>query len=169
MRKPSSIVYLITLDDGFRILYRDSGGRVTDYERAAMARVGRVDLAIAAVSADYLNPPMVKQALEYMRTYKPAVMMPAHHDAPRSRSNIASQLASTPSSISSAGIEAGTTDCGSLVGWATASSPLPTRRCESLLVRRMGFADAQPTLRKWPAFPSANACLSDIGTPMRRG
>jgi L-ascorbate metabolism protein UlaG (beta-lactamase superfamily) len=91
-----TIAYLITLDDGFRILYRDSGGRVTDYERAAMARVGRVDLAIAAVSADYLNPPMVKQALEYMRTYKPAVMMPAHHDAPVTAGNVTQWRATEP-------------------------------------------------------------------------
>ena len=77
-----TIVYLITLDDGFRILYRDSGGGVTDYEKAVMARVGRVDLALVAVSADFLNPLMVKQALEHMRAYKPDVIMPAHHDAP---------------------------------------------------------------------------------------
>src|SRR5215472_8818047 len=48
-----TIAFLITLDDGFRILYRDSGGRVTDYERAAIARAGgRVDLALVAVSGD---------------------------------------------------------------------------------------------------------------------
>src|SRR5262252_3818887 len=39
-----TIAYLITLDDGFRIMYRDSGGRVTEQEKAAMQRVGRVDL-----------------------------------------------------------------------------------------------------------------------------
>lgn len=77
-----TIAYLITLDDGFRIMYRDSGGRVTDQERAAMARIGRVDLALAATSADYLDPLMSAQALEYLHTYKPAVFMPAHHDAP---------------------------------------------------------------------------------------
>jgi hypothetical protein len=35
-----TIAYLITLDTGFRIMYRDSAGAVTDYERAAMARIG---------------------------------------------------------------------------------------------------------------------------------
>jgi L-ascorbate metabolism protein UlaG (beta-lactamase superfamily) len=45
-----TIAYLITLDDGFRIMYRDSGGRVTDAEKAAMARAGGVDLALVAVA-----------------------------------------------------------------------------------------------------------------------
>jgi L-ascorbate metabolism protein UlaG (beta-lactamase superfamily) len=79
-----TIAYLITLDDGFRIMYRDSGGKITEYEKAAMARIGRVDLALAATSADYLYPLMTEQALEYLHTYQPAVFMPAHHDAPTS-------------------------------------------------------------------------------------
>jgi len=76
-----TIAYLITFDDGFRILYRDSGGHVTDYEKAAMAKLTGVDLALVAVSADFLNPLTEQQALEHMRLYKPDVYMPAHHDA----------------------------------------------------------------------------------------
>ena len=57
-----TIAYLITLDNGFRIMYRDSGGRVTEYERAAMDRVGRVDVAIVAVSASFLNTLTIEQA-----------------------------------------------------------------------------------------------------------
>jgi L-ascorbate metabolism protein UlaG (beta-lactamase superfamily) len=79
-----TIAYLITLDDGFRIMYRDSGGKITDYEKSAMARIGRVDLALAATSADYLAPLMTEQALEYLHVYKPDVFVPAHHDAPTS-------------------------------------------------------------------------------------
>jgi L-ascorbate metabolism protein UlaG (beta-lactamase superfamily) len=77
-----TIAYLITLDTGFRILYRDSGGRVTDYERAVSKRVGRVDVALVATSAAYLNSLTTQQALEYVRTYRPDVYIPAHHDAP---------------------------------------------------------------------------------------
>jgi L-ascorbate metabolism protein UlaG (beta-lactamase superfamily) len=77
-----TIAYLMTLDTGFRILYRDSGGRVTDYERAALQRVGRVDVALVATSAAYLSNLTVQQALEYVRTYHPGVYIPAHHDAP---------------------------------------------------------------------------------------
>ena len=77
-----TITYLITLDDGFRILYRDSGGAVTDYERAAMKRIGRVNVALVAVAADFLPNLTIEQALDHMRTYKPEVYIPAHHDAP---------------------------------------------------------------------------------------
>jgi L-ascorbate metabolism protein UlaG (beta-lactamase superfamily) len=77
-----TIAYLITLDDGFRIMYRDSGGRITEWEKAAMERIGRVDLALIAVAAPYLNTLTAEQAIEHIRTYKPDVYMPAHHDAP---------------------------------------------------------------------------------------
>ena len=76
-----TIAYLITLDSGFRIMYRDSGGAITDFERDAMARVGRVDIALVAVAADFLPTRTAQRALEHMRAYKPAVFIPAHHDA----------------------------------------------------------------------------------------
>ena len=75
-----TIAYLITLDDGFRIMYRDSAGVVTDYEKAAMQRVGSVDLAITAFRADLLPKETIPQAMEYLNIYKPDVIMPAHHD-----------------------------------------------------------------------------------------
>jgi L-ascorbate metabolism protein UlaG (beta-lactamase superfamily) len=77
-----TIAYLITLDNGFRIMFRDSGGTVTDYEKAAMERVGRVDVALVAVSAAFLHTLTAQRALEHMRAYKPDVFIPGHHDAP---------------------------------------------------------------------------------------
>ena len=76
-----TIAYLITFDDGFRILYRDSGGHVTDYEKAMFKNTPGVDLAIVALSADFLNPLVAAQALEHEKLYQPDVFMPAHHDA----------------------------------------------------------------------------------------
>ena len=75
-----TIAYLITLDTGFRILYRDSGGRVTEFERAVSSR-GPVDLALVVTSASYITASIVGQALEYVHTYRPRAFMPAHHDA----------------------------------------------------------------------------------------
>jgi beta-lactamase family protein len=75
-----TIAYLITFDDGFRVIYRDSAGIVTDYEKAAMQRVGRVDLAITAFRADLLPRLTIPQAMEYLTVYRPDVIMPAHHD-----------------------------------------------------------------------------------------
>ena len=76
-----TITYLITFNNGFRLAYRDSGGTITDYETAAMKRVGRVDVALLATEAAYLPALTTKRALEYMRTYKPDIFIPAHHDA----------------------------------------------------------------------------------------
>jgi L-ascorbate metabolism protein UlaG (beta-lactamase superfamily) len=76
-----TILYIITFDDGFRVVYRDSGGHVTDYEKAAFAKSPGVDLALVALSADFLNPLVAAQALEHEKLYKPDVFMPAHHDA----------------------------------------------------------------------------------------
>lgn len=75
-----TITYLITLDDGYGIIYRDSGG-TTDYERTVMQKVGNVDLAPAAVAADVLPALTIKRALEYLSVYKPRIYIPAHHDA----------------------------------------------------------------------------------------
>jgi len=91
-----TIAYVITMDTGFRILYRDSGGVVTAEEKAAMARIGRVDLALTPISADYINPMMVSQALEYLHAYKPAVVMPDHHDAPRTMGHVPQWRATEP-------------------------------------------------------------------------
>ena len=46
-----------------------------------MARVGRVDLAITALRADYLPWLVIPQEMEFMAVYRPDVIMPAHHDA----------------------------------------------------------------------------------------
>src|SRR5260221_2355300 len=78
-----TIAYLITLDSGFRIMYRDSGGRVTDQEKAVMARVGGVDLALVAVAAEYPAPLTKPQGVGHMRPYKPQIYIPAHYHAPR--------------------------------------------------------------------------------------
>jgi len=75
-----TIAFLFTFDNGFRLMFRNSGGAVTEYERAAMQRVGRVDVALVAVSAAYVQELTVKQALEHARTYKPDVYIPGHHD-----------------------------------------------------------------------------------------
>jgi hypothetical protein len=76
-----TVAYLITLDTGFRILFRDSGGRVTEFEKTAAARVRPVHLALVATSASYVTTLIVDQALEYVHTYRPKAFIPAHHDA----------------------------------------------------------------------------------------
>ena len=51
-------------------MFRDSGGVIADYEKAAMQRIGRVDVALIAV---YLHTLTAQRALEQMLAYKPNV------------------------------------------------------------------------------------------------
>jgi L-ascorbate metabolism protein UlaG (beta-lactamase superfamily) len=76
-----TIAYLIRFDDGFSVFYRDSGGQITDREKAAFAGSAGVDLALLAITADFLNPLTARQAVAYTRLFKPTVVMPLHHDA----------------------------------------------------------------------------------------
>jgi len=59
-----TIAYIITFDDGFRLVYRDSGGHLTDYEKQVFAKSPGVDLAIVALSADFLAPLVAATAKE---------------------------------------------------------------------------------------------------------
>jgi len=78
-----TIAYLLNFDNGFRLMYRDSAGTITDYEKAAMQRIGgRVDVALVATYAAYLNTETAQRALEFAAVYHPDVFLPAHHDGP---------------------------------------------------------------------------------------
>jgi hypothetical protein len=74
------IAYVITFDDGFRVAYRDSGGVMTDYETNAMTKIGRVDVLLGAVAADVIAEPQAMILLPMLRTYRPAVYIPGHHE-----------------------------------------------------------------------------------------
>jgi L-ascorbate metabolism protein UlaG (beta-lactamase superfamily) len=79
------IAYVITFDDGFRVAYRDSGGIITAYEKAAMQQIGRVDLLIGAIAANSIAESNASILMPMIDTYRPAVYMPAHHDEEEGR------------------------------------------------------------------------------------
>ena len=76
----ATLSYIIEID-GFRIAYRDSGGKISDEERAYFAANPGVDLAILSLN----GLPHFAQQLEdvfmpLVRLYQPRVLVPAHHD-----------------------------------------------------------------------------------------
>jgi L-ascorbate metabolism protein UlaG (beta-lactamase superfamily) len=78
-----TIAYLFLFDNGFRLMYRDSAGEITEFEKTAMQKTGgRVDVAIVATYAAYLHTETAQRAVEFMQVYRPDVFIPAHHDAP---------------------------------------------------------------------------------------
>jgi L-ascorbate metabolism protein UlaG (beta-lactamase superfamily) len=76
----ATLSYIIDID-GFRIAYRDSGGKISDEELAYFAANPGVDVAILSLN----GLPQVAQQLEdvfmpLVRLYQPRVLVPAHHD-----------------------------------------------------------------------------------------
>jgi L-ascorbate metabolism protein UlaG (beta-lactamase superfamily) len=67
--------------DGYRIVYRDSGGPVSAEERAFFSANPGCDLAIVG----FVGRPLVRRQLKeatmpLVETYQPKIVMPCHHD-----------------------------------------------------------------------------------------
>ena len=75
-----TLSFIITFDDGFRLAWRDSGGAMTDFEKAAMAKIGRVDILIGAIAANVVAEANAAVLMPMIDTYKLAVYFPAHHE-----------------------------------------------------------------------------------------
>lgn len=76
-----TIAYLFTFDTGFRLLFLDSGGPITEGERKVMQRVGRTDVALVAYQGHYVPARQIEVTLPLVRLFNPAVFLPTHHDA----------------------------------------------------------------------------------------
>ena len=80
--KEGTIAYFIRLDNGFRLFYTDSAGPTTDAERRIMAGVPSIDVGFIPYYGLELAPPIT---MEYIRLFKPTVVLPTHHDGHRNR------------------------------------------------------------------------------------
>lgn len=76
-----TIAYLFTFDNGFRLMYRNSSGPITEFERAAMARIGGMtDVAIVAYIGQYVAARQIASTLPIVQLYNPKLYLPSHHD-----------------------------------------------------------------------------------------
>jgi L-ascorbate metabolism protein UlaG (beta-lactamase superfamily) len=76
-----TIAYLVTLDTGLRVIYRNSAGPITAYEQEALERIGgRTDVAIVAYAGQYDADRQTAVTLPIVQLYNPRLMLPAHHD-----------------------------------------------------------------------------------------
>ena len=80
--KEGTIAYFIRLDNGFRLFYTDSAGPTTEQERRIMEGVAGIDVGLIPYYGLELAPPIT---MEYIRLFKPTVMLPTHHDGHRNR------------------------------------------------------------------------------------
>lgn len=77
-----TIAYFLSFENGFTAFYTDSAGPTTAAEKALMQRVGTVDLGFIPYYGGEMALPIT---MEYVRLFKPRVLLPTHHDGHRSR------------------------------------------------------------------------------------
>lgn len=80
--KEGTIAYFFTFENGFTMFYTDSAGPTTDQERAIMQGRPKVDVGFIPYYGGELAIPIT---MEYIRLFKPDVMLPTHHDGHRNR------------------------------------------------------------------------------------
>lgn len=79
--KEGTIAYLFTFENGFRLIWRNSAGPVTDAERAVMQRIGgRTDVAIVPYIGQYVASRQLAATMPIVELYNPRIVLPAHHD-----------------------------------------------------------------------------------------
>ena len=77
-----TIRYFISLDNGFRLIYGDSAGPVTDAERELMETVPAMDVALIPYYGLEMATPLT---MNFVRLFKPSVILPTHFDGHRAR------------------------------------------------------------------------------------
>jgi L-ascorbate metabolism protein UlaG (beta-lactamase superfamily) len=76
-----TITYVIEID-GFKIVFRDSGGAVTDEEIQYFAANPGCDVAFVSINGrPYWSEDVDELFLPIVRLFDPKVLIPAHHDA----------------------------------------------------------------------------------------
>jgi L-ascorbate metabolism protein UlaG (beta-lactamase superfamily) len=75
-----TIAYGFTFDTGFKLVWIDSAGPVTDGVRALAQKLGPVDIAIVAYQGHPVAQTQVPVTLELVKQFHPRIFIPAHHD-----------------------------------------------------------------------------------------
>jgi L-ascorbate metabolism protein UlaG (beta-lactamase superfamily) len=75
-----TIAYGFTFDTGYKLVWIDSAGPVTDGVRALAQKLGPVDIAIVAYQGHPVAQTQIPVTLELVKVFRPRIFMPAHHD-----------------------------------------------------------------------------------------
>lgn len=75
-----TMAYAFIFDTGFKLLWLDSAGPVTDGDRRLAQRLGPVDIAIIAYQGHPVAETQVPVTLELVKLFRPHIFLPAHHD-----------------------------------------------------------------------------------------
>jgi beta-lactamase family protein len=75
-----TIAYLLTFDSGFRLIYLDSAGPITQPEIDLMKRIGHTDVAIVAYIGHYVQETQIPVTRALVELFNPRFYLPSHHD-----------------------------------------------------------------------------------------
>jgi L-ascorbate metabolism protein UlaG (beta-lactamase superfamily) len=75
-----TMAYGFTFDTGFKLVWLDSAGPITDGVRALAQKFAPVDVAIIGYQGHPVAQVQVPVTLEIVKLFKPRTYMPAHHD-----------------------------------------------------------------------------------------
>jgi L-ascorbate metabolism protein UlaG (beta-lactamase superfamily) len=75
-----TITYGFTFDTGFKLVYIDGAGPVTDGLRALAQKLAPVDIAIIGYVGHPVSQVQVPVTLELVKLFNPRIYLPAHHD-----------------------------------------------------------------------------------------
>jgi L-ascorbate metabolism protein UlaG (beta-lactamase superfamily) len=75
-----TMAYGFTFDTGFKLVWLDSAGPITEGVRALAEKLAPVDIAIIGYQGHPVAQVQVPVTLEIVKLFKPRTYMPAHHD-----------------------------------------------------------------------------------------
>ena len=75
-----TIAYLLTFESGFRLIWVDSAGPITQAEIDLMKRIGHTDVAIVAYVGHYLQETQIPVTMSLVELFNPRYFLPGHHD-----------------------------------------------------------------------------------------
>lgn len=78
--KEGTIAYLFSFDNGFRLLWLDSAGPITEGERTVMQEIGRTDVAIVSYQGHSLARDQIAATLPLVELFDPRIFIPTHID-----------------------------------------------------------------------------------------
>jgi L-ascorbate metabolism protein UlaG (beta-lactamase superfamily) len=75
-----TLTYLVTFDNGYRIVYADTAGAPSAEQRAALAGIPRTDIGIVPYTGRFNTTLQNKDAMAIVEAFKPRVVLPSHHE-----------------------------------------------------------------------------------------
>ena len=72
--------YLFTFDSGFKLMWLDTAGPITDEERQKMQQIGTTDVAVVSYQGQIIADWQIDATLPFVKLFKPRYFIPTHHD-----------------------------------------------------------------------------------------